>query len=132
MLIELFSLAEKFADAFNRRDVNALGDLLCSDATAEVVGSGWPEEQGRAAILATSIPHIMDEGTPLAAEARHSGDGVFVLLRRKNGGELDTVLRCQSRDGKISRLDYLVTGFCRAEMARLAEPLGIPLCRDDE
>ncbi len=37
-------------------------------------------------------------------------------------------MRLQERDGRIARIDYLVTAFRRDEMVDLASPLGIEVC----
>jgi hypothetical protein len=126
------ALAEKFSQAFNQRDVGAIAALLGDGATAWVAKSGWPEERGKATILSTSIPHIMgDDGPPLAAEVWDIGCGTVVLLRRKSGLDVDTILKLTERGGKISSIEYLVAGFSQAEMASLVQPLGMNVCAPD-
>ena len=121
-------LAESLAEAFNRRSLNEMASLLAETATAEVLDSGFPVEEGRAAISKISFPYLLNNGDanePLKAQARMIEDTPFVLLCREKTGEADVVMKFQEEEGKIIRIDYLVTGFRRDEMVQLLEPLGI-------
>ncbi|MBI2923082.1 MAG: hypothetical protein HYY18_18665 [Planctomycetes bacterium] len=119
-------MADRLADAFHRRDMEAMAALLAESATAQVLGSPFPEESGAASIAKTSFPYLLDDAhEPLFAEARSLKNEECVLLRRKRDGALDVLLRLRLDAGRIARIEYLVTGFRREDMLALVESLGI-------
>ncbi len=123
-------LATAFATAFNRHDVDGMIGLLHEDATAEVLGSGFPEERGVNDIRKKSFPHLLDEAeSAVQAEVQ---DNDLVFLRRKQDGALDVAIRIHAHDGKIARIEYLVTHFRRDELVRLAGPRGIVVAPPEE
>ena len=123
-----FRGATLLAEAFNRHDKEAMSALLAPDATAQVLGSPFPEEIGAATIATTSFTYLLDDAArPLGAEARMLKGDACVLLRRQGDGALDVLFRIRHRAGKLTRIEYLVTGFRRDEMLSLVNSLGIPV-----
>ncbi|MBL4847960.1 MAG: nuclear transport factor 2 family protein [Planctomycetes bacterium] len=49
-----------FVEAFNASDLDAMAALLSTNATAQVLGAPFPEEQGADVIRHTSFPHICE------------------------------------------------------------------------
>ena len=49
-------LADRFASAYNERSLKSLTSLLSNDATAQVMGSPFPVEEGRKKIAETWFP----------------------------------------------------------------------------
>ena len=132
-MLDLKGLADAFVERFNRKDQDGMVELLCEDATAQVIGSSFPEECGRLDISKTSFSYLLADGdSPLEAEVRIILGEILILLRKESGGDLDVIIRILERDGKIVRIEYLVTQYRRAEMVRLVEPLGINVCPPEE
>ena len=127
---ESASAAEKFAEAFNAGDLDALEGLLESNATAEVLGSGFPVEKGAAQIRETSLAYLLKEAEtdPLTAEVWKDEETEYVLLREPKGARaLDSAIRVISADGKIARLEYLVLFHQLEELKQIGAKLSIQL-----
>jgi hypothetical protein len=118
--------SRRFADAFNARRLEQLADLLSENATAEVLGSGFPVEFGRNQIRSTSLPHLLGDGNdPLVAEVWEED---HVLLREPAGRRrVDSAIRIQAQGRFILRLEYLVLGFRREELERICAAAGYEL-----
>ena len=127
------SLAEQLGTAFNQRDLDALEALLAPAATAEVLGSGFPVEQGPAKIRETSLAYLLaEEQGSLKAEAVGVDGGDYVLLRQGQGTRpIDSAIHVISEAGQITRLEYLVLHFRETELRQMAEGLGLPLAETD-
>ena len=125
----LSQLADDLTFAYNQKSNEGMTALLAEDATAEVIGSGFPVEVGPDVISKTSFPHILDEvESPLSAEA-HEIDGVpVIVLRRKSDGLVDMLMKLKDKSGLIGRIDYLVVHFRRDEMVEMVTPLGLEVC----
>lgn len=122
-----------FAEAFNDRNLRALTALLCEDARAEVVGSGFPIEEGRDSIASISFPYLMNEQTPpLRAQVHASAHEHLVLLVQTDTGLLDCVARLHADARGIVQIDYLVPYFCRPAMLKIVEGTGIPVADPDD
>ncbi len=96
-------IEQLFCDAYNARDLGALTALLAEEATTELVGSGFAEEQGPAAIAAGSLAHLLEGG--LKAEVLQAEAGRFVAFRQDDGG-LDSLAALTEAGGRIARLRY--------------------------
>ena len=125
--------SRKFAEAYNGMSLDALENLLAEDATAQVLGTGWPEEKGSRQIRKISLSHILGLGggtDPLVAEAWAEGEKHYVLLLDKENRTLDTAIRIHCADGgadKIQRLAYLVLGHQHQELSRIGAKAGVAL-----
>ena len=93
-----------FAKAYNARSVQAMAALLAPDATTELVGSGFPPEQGAGAIREGSFAHLL-EGQGLAASAIEVEGTAYVAFREADG-TLDSLAALTTQDGTITRLRY--------------------------
>lgn len=121
-------LSERFQAAFNEQDLRGLVSLLSSDATAEVLDSGFPVERGPEVIAKTSFPHILGiEDGSRRVQARAWVDDedstAYVLLLLD--GRLDSAVRVLCTGELIDRLEYVVQPHQPAEVKRLAERAGI-------
>ena len=97
--------------------------LLSENATAEVLDSGFPVEEGPKKISVTSFPHILgDSDGTLSAELWQD----YVLLRSKDG-KLDMAVRLMEQDGKIGRIEYLTIWHRLDDVRKIAEERGIPV-----
>ena len=124
-------LAEKFAAAFNARDLDAMAALLAENATAEVSKSDFGVEEGRQKIKETSLPHILGDESdpkPLAAETWNEDGTTYVLLREAEGDRaLDCALKLEAGQGQIQRIDYLVLYHELEELTRISQKAGMKL-----
>jgi histidine triad (HIT) family protein len=112
-------VTRQFAEAFNKRDVAALKSLYAADATAQVMGSPFPEEHGAEDIAKKSLNHMLDEENPLTATAGQITGRPLVLFRDQTG-KLDAAAWVAESDGKIKRMEYIVT-WHRAEELNLID-----------
>ena len=119
-------LLKRFAGAFNGKDLDGLAELLASDATAEVLNSGFPVEKGREVIRKTSLPYILDSEVPLTAEV-WVDEGVGYVLLRESGGNraLDMALRLICAGGAIQRIEYWVQDHRPDDVSRIGVKAGI-------
>ncbi|MCC6573999.1 MAG: hypothetical protein IT462_09420 [Planctomycetes bacterium] len=119
---------DSFVAAFNQRDLAALKALLATDATAEVLGSGFGTERGPDDIGKKSLTHMLSDENPLIAEhfALHGQTYVLFLNADK---QLDTAATIQSATGKITRIEYLVTWFRADSLKPLAAARGIQIAQ---
>lgn len=140
------ALLDRFADAFNARDIDRLTALLRADASAEVLG--MVEEHGAEAIRNGSLHHTMfdEEGEPMAERRVYAGEPVIVLwytvehegaasqqgtpMNGASAHETPTrvvrdVLRFEELDGAIARFRYYY--FCPETLAEVIGALGLPL-----
>lgn len=115
---------QRFIDAFNARDLPAMEEVLAPDATAQVVAAPFPVEQGAPAIMATSIPYLLD--SELHASAADVEEAPGILLRAAAGsGPIDVAIQVIADANLIARLDY-ITGPHQPERLRaLGAALGI-------
>ena len=97
-------LERAFAKAFTARDLTALTALLAPDATTELVGSGFPPEEGAGAIREGSFAHLL-EGDGLTAEPLAFEGEAYVAFRDEDG-ELDSLAALTTTDGQITKLRY--------------------------
>lgn len=127
------TLAEQLGHAFNARDLNAMEALLAPSATAEVLGSGFPVEEGPVKIGETSLAYLIaEEQGSLTAEPLRLEGGDYLLLRQAQGTRpIDSAIRVIGEAGQITRLEYLVIHFRLAELRQMAEGLGLPLAQAD-
>ena len=107
-------LRDRFAAAFNDRDLDALASLLAEDAVARVDGAPFPEERGRAAIRATSLPYLLRDRDLRAA--RLEG---WILLRNADG-RLDCAIETRTDGERITALRYVTEPHRPEEFRRLA------------
>jgi histidine triad (HIT) family protein len=112
-------VAASFAEAFNKRDVAVLKALHAPDATAQVMGSPFPEEHGIDDIVKKSLSHMLDEDNPLTASTGELG-GRALILFRDGTGKLDTAAYMSESGGKITRMEYIVS-YHRAEELNLID-----------
>ena len=111
-----------FAEAFNARDADALHALLAPDATTELVGSGFPEEQGPDAIRAGSITHLLEDGALVATSV--AVEGTPYVAFHDGAGQLDSLAALQHAGGAIGRLRYHTRWHDAAFVERASEVLG--------
>ena len=121
-------MLHEFVRAFRRRDLAGLTALLTDDATAEVVGSGFPVERGPADIEAKSLTHML--GTPQSQpdiEVFDHGGTPRLLFLSGSPPRLDTVadVVLDPGSGRIARIEYHVVWFRADELARTASARGI-------
>jgi histidine triad (HIT) family protein len=112
-------VTKQFAEAFNKRDVATLKSLYAGDATAQVIGSPFPEERGVEDIAKKSLNHMLDEDNPLTACAGQLAGRALVLFRDQTG-KLDVAAYVTEQDGKIKRMEYIVS-FHRADELNLID-----------
>jgi len=101
-------VTKQFAEAFNKRDVAALKALYTADATAQVMGSPFPEERGVEDIAKKSLSHMLDEDNPLTAAAAQIAGKPLVLFRNQSG-KLEAAAWVTENEGKIGRMEYIVS-----------------------
>lgn len=97
-------LERAFAKAFTARNLTAMTALLAPDATTELVGSGFPPEEGAGAIREGSFAHLL-EGEGLTAEAMEFEGAPYVAFRDEDG-EVDSLTALTVEDGAITKLRY--------------------------
>lgn len=114
---------DRFAAAFNARDLDALADCLADDAVARVDGAPFPEEKGRDVIRKTSLPHLL-EGSELRAVRSDTMQG-WILLRDA-AGRLDCAVEVTECDGRIAALRYVTAPHRPEELRSLADRAGMP------
>jgi len=107
-------LLDRFAAAFNDRDLDALASLLADDAVARVDGAPFPEERGRDMIRKTSLPYLL--GTEELRAVRHDG---WILLRDAEG-RLDCAVEAGTDGEWITSLPYVTEPHRPDEFRRLA------------
>ena len=112
-------MEKAFAKAFNARDLTALTGLLAPDATTELVGSGFPPEQGAGAIREGSLAHLL-EGDGLSA-APLDVDGSRYVAFRDEDGELDSLAALTVEGSAITMLRYHTRWHDEAFVERVAE-----------
>jgi histidine triad (HIT) family protein len=112
-------VTKQFADAFNKRDVPTLKSLYAADATAQVMGSPFPEEHGVEDIAKKSLNHMLDEDNPLTATPGQLAGRALVLFRDQTG-KLDAAAYVTEAEGKIRRMEYIVV-WHRAEELNLID-----------
>ena len=112
MACHTMKAAREFARHFNSRSTAGIAALIAEDATAEVIGSGLPVEEGRQKILLTSIPYMMGEqcGTPDAEAVEWRGEPHVVLRAPGADGALVILIAVHTTGGMITRLDYHAAG----------------------
>ena len=98
------SVEAAFARAFNAHDLTAMTALLAPAASATLIGSGFPPEQGAGAIREGSFPHLL-EGDGLRASVHKHDDRVYVAFRDEDG-MLDSLAALDVVDGVIQALRY--------------------------
>jgi len=126
------SLLDDFVRAFNRRDAHDMAGLLAHDATAQVLGSPFPQEQGPEAIRTTSFPHLLEADPPLTASRARIVGGDCVLLRTREGrGPIDTVVLFGLADFRIQHLDYVVAPHEPKRLRRIGRSCGLPTLADE-
>ena len=124
-------LHQTFADAFNARDLQALVNLLADDATAEVLGSPFPIEQGPDQIAKTSFPHVLDEQAALRASLGVAEGERWILLRANAGaGPVDTAIRLETKGSSIARVEYVVAPHQPRRLRALGAACGIATAAD--
>jgi ketosteroid isomerase-like protein len=106
-------LFDRFATAFNDRDLDALAELLADDAVARVDGAPFPEERGRDMIRKTSLHYLLEENALRAA--RHEG---WILLR-DGDGRLDCAVEARTDGDRITSLRYVTEPHRPDEFGRL-------------
>ena len=122
---------DAFADAFNRRDRDALAALLDADATAEVLGAPFPLEVGRERIQATSLPHLLDETVGLVASTVDAGAERWVVLRTEQGhGPIDTAVHLEHDGTTIHRLAYVTGPHQPERLHAIGSACGLPTVAD--
>jgi ketosteroid isomerase-like protein len=126
------NLINQFVAAFNAGDLDALAALLAADATAEVIGAPFPQEQGREKIRATSLPHLLDAELSLTAIAADVEGSPGLILVQGAAGAVDTAVLCTAApDGSaLTRLEYLVVPHQPDRVAAVAAALGRPVATE--
>lgn len=124
------ALLEKWCAAFNARDLNALANLMLSDAEADVVGIC--HEYTREQIRDGSLHHTVlgEEGDPEARIVHFRGEPVVLLWYTvEDGGQkrrvVRDVLRFIEAEGGVRSLRYYY--FCPETLAEVTRELGLPL-----
>jgi histidine triad (HIT) family protein len=112
-------LAGKYAETFNKRDAAALKALYAPDATAQVMGSPFPEERGIEDIAKKSLNHMLDDDNPLTASSGELG-GRALILFHDGAGKLDAAAYMSEAGGKVTRMEYIVS-YHRAEELNLID-----------
>jgi len=127
------TVLDLFGQAFNRSDLAALKALLAPDATAEVLGSGFPVEEGRDTIARTSLPHLLDPDAALTASSLAAGEGEdWILLRTQEGrGPIDAAIRAVVVGDRVERLEYVVAPHRPVELRRIGAACGLPTVADE-
>ena len=126
-------LSQQLAEAFNRRDLDAMAALLAPKATAKVLGSEMPTEEGPTTIRDTSLNYLLreEEGSLQAEACAHEGTDYVLVRSGKGERPLDCAMRVLSAEGQITRIEYLVLWFREAELKQLAADLSLPLATVD-
>jgi hypothetical protein len=93
--------------------------MYAPDATAQVMGSPFPEERGIEDIAKKSLPHMLDEDNPLTASTGELG-GRALILFRDAGGKLDAAAYLSESNGLVTRMEYIVS-FHRADELNLID-----------
>jgi ketosteroid isomerase-like protein len=107
-------LLDRFAVAFNDRDLDALASLLADDAVARVDGAPFPEERGRDMIRKTSLPYLL--GNEGLRAVRREG---WILLQDADG-RLDCAVEAKIDGERITALRYVTEPHRPEELRRLA------------
>ena len=114
-----------FVAAFNDSDLDAMAALLSADASAQVLGAPFPEEQGAATNRHTSFPHICE--LDLVASLTSVGGAEWILLRTEGGrGPIDTALKLRVVGATIERIEYLVAPHQPEQLRALGAACGLP------
>lgn len=108
-----------FARAFNARDLTAMTAMLAPEATTELVGSGFPAEQGAGAIREGSFAHLL-EGEGLRA-ARLTFEGSDFVAFHAEDGTLDSLTSLTVDGDAITKLRYHTRWHDEAYVARVAD-----------
>lgn len=93
-----------FTRAFNARNIGALVTLLAPDARSELVGSGFPPEEGAGAIRGGSFEHLLEDEGLTATLLEH--DGATYVAFHAEDGSLDSLAALTAVDGVITQLRY--------------------------
>lgn len=118
---------ERFAEAFNSRQVPRVAELLADDATAEVLGSPFPVERGREVIARTSLPHVLAPEAGLVASVAVTAGHPWILLRADAGkGPIDTAIRIDHEGSEVTRIEYVVAPHQPEALRTLGAQLGLP------
>ena len=121
------SIHERLVEAFNRREIPRVVQLLAPDATAEVLGSPFPVERGRDVIARTSLPHVLDSKAGLVASVALANGHPWILLRSQGGrGPIDTAIRIDHEGGRVTRIEYVVAPHQPEALRTLGAQLGLP------
>jgi hypothetical protein len=108
---------DQFVAAFNDKNLDGLGACLAEDASAQVLGSPFPVEEGRDAICATSLPYLLE--SDLQARRVDHPTIAVVLLR---DGCLDVAIEM---DDGIATLRYLTMPHRSDELRTVASDLAL-------
>jgi hypothetical protein len=120
-----------FVEAFNARDLDAMAALLATDATAQVLGAPFPEEQGAEMIRHTSLPHVCDPELGLVASRVIFEGRDWILLRIPGeSGPIDTALSAAVEGGAIQRIEYVVAPHQPERLRALGAACDLPTAAD--
>jgi RNA polymerase sigma-70 factor (ECF subfamily) len=123
------ALVDRFVDAFNQRNVDAVVELLLADADVEVVG--MCQEYTRDTARKGSITHtILDANAPRAERTSYLGEQIVLLWYSvtedgKGTEYVQDVLRFEEIEGQIGRLRYYY--FCPETLTEIARSLNVPV-----
>jgi len=113
---------DRFAAAFNERDLDALAACVAEDATARVDGAPFPEEKGRDEIRATSLRYLLEDEDLRAV--RHGAIDGWILLQDVEK-RLDTAIECATSGGAVTALRYVTAPHRPGELHRVAQLAGM-------
>jgi len=116
-------VAEAFVAAFNTRNLAGLAACLAPDAVARVEGAPFPEERGRDAIRATSLPYMLGDENALRAQTIGHPEASVLLLDQR--GRLDIAIRMEVSEGKAISLAYYTMPHCPEVVRRIAAAVGL-------
>ena len=118
------ALLDAYVDAFNRKDLGQLSELLAEDVAAEVVGI--VQEYGRQAVLKGSLEHTVPDPDLLRTEWRtFHGERVLLLWNRRPEGErVGDVERLEEREGLCTRIRHYY--YSPEVIQEVAGGLGLP------
>lgn len=118
------ALVQRYLDAFNHRDVDALAALFHEDATNIILGD-W-EEHGLKTMRRWSLQHWLDEPSEERAEwgLVEDQECVLVFTRDKRGAEkLWSIIRLRVASGRIVRHWWYF--FCPELLTEVASGLNL-------
>ena len=117
-------ILDQFVASFNERQLSSLASLLNVGAVAQVVNAPFPREEGREAIMNTSIPY-MAKGDLTASVVVLDGKSRVIFRTQKGDGALDAIAHIEMKDGGVERIDWITGPHCPVAMHEAGTSLGL-------